>query len=333
MVSVWLFFDESGDFRFPEAGDFDFYVQAALICPDSRLASLEEFVEQCCAVLGAEELHGTELRSEQLFEVCDFLAGQDVHVLAFGTDTEIMSDRAILEHRLDQAARISENLEDYRRRGGDSEEIEEWMNALIGRAGFPGRISNSEYIQADFLITLIHAALKKSILAHYEERWRDDLVDFHFILDGKLPNKLAAGEKYLDKVLMPAISYDERFALGEPDWWPNEPVHPFHAKFSTENGLDAWLLLEHGLVFGDSRDHGGLQLIDVVAHVTRRAVLEPGNEAILGAYDLIRPKMRTEEGRALRIIGYSGANHDVGMDRYRQVYYGQPTEKPTHMQR
>jgi hypothetical protein len=34
LLAVHYYFDESGDFAFPE-GRYDVYVQAALICPDS----------------------------------------------------------------------------------------------------------------------------------------------------------------------------------------------------------------------------------------------------------------------------------------------------------
>jgi hypothetical protein len=45
--AVHFFFDESGDFAFPN-DRFDAYTQAAVICPDSRLADLDSFVSERC---------------------------------------------------------------------------------------------------------------------------------------------------------------------------------------------------------------------------------------------------------------------------------------------
>ena len=42
---MYFYFDESGDYAFPE-DRFDCYVQAALICPDSVLPSISRFVEE-----------------------------------------------------------------------------------------------------------------------------------------------------------------------------------------------------------------------------------------------------------------------------------------------
>jgi hypothetical protein len=63
-----FFFDESGDYAFPE-DRFDCYVQAALICPDSVLPDLENFVDDRKASWEADELHAAELDIEQLIEV------------------------------------------------------------------------------------------------------------------------------------------------------------------------------------------------------------------------------------------------------------------------
>jgi hypothetical protein len=58
---------------------------------------------------------------------------------------------------------------------------------------------------ADLFGQLIHAALFKSIVRFLEDGWRHDLSEFLFVLDGKLPGKLAAGEKQLDTLLLPRL--------------------------------------------------------------------------------------------------------------------------------
>jgi hypothetical protein len=55
-----LFFDESGDFAFPD-DRFDVYVQAVLICPDSLIGMIERYIEKKKADRGLDELHAIEL--------------------------------------------------------------------------------------------------------------------------------------------------------------------------------------------------------------------------------------------------------------------------------
>ena len=44
------------------------------------------------------------------------------------------------------------------------------------------------------LIGLILEAFKKSLIIFHEDQWRESFRDFHFVLDAKLPGKMAAGE-------------------------------------------------------------------------------------------------------------------------------------------
>jgi hypothetical protein len=311
-----FFFDESGDFSF-QRKDFDAYVQAALICPDQSYAALEGWVAALAAELEVDELHATELGDEERLKVCTFLGDQPIELVAQATDTSVLDNQAILDHRLAQAARLRENLDRFLRDGGQSAEIVEWMKASLARAGLPQRISNSEYVQADFLIRLIHRALQRALVSYMEDGWRDDFRDFFFVLDGKLPGKLAPGEKFLERMVMPAISHDERFALVVVTTWSEDPIHPFIEKYSIEEGIDARIIFEHGLEFANSRAHAGLQLVDAVAHTVRRTVLEPNNAVAQQAFDALRPKLLSG-GEALSLVTYAQARIPAA-DRYRPL--------------
>jgi hypothetical protein len=248
------------------------------------------------------------LPDERLVEICRFLDGGPLSVLAQVSDTRAMTDAQITEHREWQAALLEQNREQYKQARGKWEGADAWYAQHIKRAALASRVNNSEYVQADLFVNLIHAALFKSIVRFLDEGWRDDLVDFHFILDGKLPGKLAAGEKELNVLLMPRLgSNDYEFVV--PTTWHVEPVHPFMAKFSEGDGkLSLNRIFEHGLRFESSYDHAGLQLVDVVAYVVRKAILEPDNRPIYAAYSLIRENLRTErDGQALRLVRYTTA--------------------------
>jgi hypothetical protein len=80
-------------------------------------------------------------------------------------------------------------------------------------------------------------------------------------------------------------------------------------------------IFEHGLHFEPSHEHAGLQLVDVVAYVTRRVILEPENDVIHRAYAHLRDNLRTErDGQALRLVsGGGGREQEIDDYRYRLV--------------
>jgi hypothetical protein len=314
-----LFFDESGDFGFPAEG-FDAYVQAALICPEQHEAEIDGYVTSAKEHLGVEELHAATIDDARLIDICRFIGASPVSLVAQATDTRAMNDAQITEHRLAQAAQLKENLEQWKRAGGSSKRIEDWYWQHINRAGLPQRVSNSEYVQADLLVGLIHAAVFKAIVRNLDDRYRDDLADFHFVLDGKLAGKLAAGEKVLNALLLPRLGSNP-YEFVVPSEWFDEPKHPFVAKFGEDDHkISLNRVFEHGLRFESSHDHAGLQLVDVVAYVARRAILEPDNAVIHRAYGEIRESLRTERnGQALKLVRYTSGQDNVDEMRYRRV--------------
>lgn len=313
------YFDESGDFAFP-ADRFDVYVQAGLICPDSYVEKLEHYVANKKRELGVSELHATELPDEQLIEICSYIGKGPLSLVGQVTDTTAMTDEQISEHRRAQAAQLEMNLEQYKEAEGKWEGAEAWYRRHIKRAELASRVNNSEYVQADLFVRLIHASLFKSIVRYTDDAWRDDLIDFHFILDAKLPGKLAAGEKDLNVLLLPRLGSND-FELVVPIEWHHEPVHPFAAKFSTgEKKLSLNRIFAHGLRFESSVAHAGLQLVDTVAYVIRKAILEPDNDEIHRAYAEIRETLRTErDGQALRLVRYTTGQDNIDEARYRLV--------------
>lgn len=315
-----LYFDESGDFAFP-TDRYDVYVQAGLIVPDSFVGKVEHYVANKKSELAVKELHAAELPDEELVAICEWLNSGPLSLVGQATDTAVMTAAQLRNYRQEQAARLAENLEQYKAAGGRWTGAEAWYTRHIKRAELSSRVSDSEYIQAHMLVGLIHAVLFKSIVRYIDDSWRDDLVDFHFILDGKLPDKLAAGEKDLDVLLVPLLG-SNNYELVVPNTWGDEPVHPFTAKFfEPSENVSLNRIFEHGLRFEPSHEDAGLQLVDVVAYVTRRAILEPDNDVIHRAYAHLRDNLRTErDGQALRLVsGGGGREQEIDDYRYRLV--------------
>jgi hypothetical protein len=194
-----IFFDESGDYAFRERR-FDCYVQAAVICPHSQLGRVHAYVEAEKHELGVAELHATDIQSRKLLDVAHFIGASRCRLLAHVTDSVLVTKSRIAQFRLDQAATLKRNLDQYRAestkvRGAPVSEIEEWMLRQLKRAGLASQIADGEFVQAHYLVELISAALQKSLLAYAYESWMDDCAEFWFIFDAKWPRKMAAGEK------------------------------------------------------------------------------------------------------------------------------------------
>lgn len=124
------------------------------------------------------------------------------------------------------------------------------------------------------MIDLIREAFAKSLIVFHEDQWRESFHDFHFILDAKLPGKMAAGEKFLNDGLLPALGSMKGQSIDTVDTWRDEPVHPFEKKFSAtggrvwgedvEDAIDLSRVFEHGLQFRSSNGEAGLQLVELL---------------------------------------------------------------------
>jgi hypothetical protein len=326
-----FFFDESGDFAFPE-DRFDSYTQAAVICPETRLAGLDAFVAERCARWGISELHAASLSGGQRLRVCRYIAQSDLQLAAYATDTELVTRSSLATWRELQARTLRRNLGWYRSQGGDVPEIESWMHARAKSSQYATRISDTEFVQATLFVELIFAAFQKSLLFYFGDEWQDAFQSFRFVLDGKLPGKLGPGEKFLQHTLVPVLGSNARFQIALVDAWRDaEPPHPFIARFETAGGwsgssrrrvdddvINLTAIFEHGLEFVASSRNPGIQLADVVANAVRRAILDPDDWQAQLAYDLLRPKLRDLEGKALNIVRLDTGG-TVSGGRYRHL--------------
>ena len=142
-----------------------------------------------------------------------FIGRSPCHLVAHLTDTVLVDKETIAAYRLDQAASLRSNLDWYRQastkaRGAPVPEIEDWYMRHIKRAGLASQVSHGEFVQAQYLIELVIAAVQKALFVYFQNEWRDDFDDFFFILDAKLPSKMAAGEKYLSDSIVPALGFE-----------------------------------------------------------------------------------------------------------------------------
>jgi Protein of unknown function (DUF3800) len=320
-----VFFDESGDYGFVDEV-FDCYVQAALICPDSVLPSLESFVDDRRREWSVDELHASELLPDQLHEVAVFLAEMQVELTVQLTDTNLAPRASIEAHRLSQADAYARSLKGYR---GESTEVIQSLSRRIKQAGLSSQISDSEFVQATLLFDGLHQAIQRCLYAYSDDKWREAFAEFRFQFDGKAPGKRSAGEKYLADVLVEVMAGSSKYRLDRRAEWSDEPVHPFVARFSTGDGLiNLDVLFEHGLQFQPSHEHPGLQLADAVAYMVRQAALYPTDER-MAQYALLTRRLADRYGRCVMIARYPGeATRDPRLlQRYAHVAMGSPRDE------
>jgi hypothetical protein len=320
---VQIFFDESGDYGFP-VDRFDCYAQAALICPEQALASASDFVRGRCDVWGLEELHAHLLAPRQLLEVVEFLVTLPIELCAQVTDTTLTTRSVIQSWRLDQAAAYERSITKYRRGGGADAAVVTDLSARIKQAGLETQISVGEFVHATLLVDGTVQAIQRALYAFGADEWRPAFHEFRFVIDGKLPGKRSAGEKYLSSMIVPLIAGSPRNRFDRRPDWSDDPVHPWVARFSSDGRVNLDDLFERGLEFASSDQHAGLQLADAVAYVVRRAVVSPTAE-IMRSYRLLTRRLADRAGCCLVIARPpSGTRDHRALLRYQAVATAAP---------
>jgi hypothetical protein len=315
---VHIFFDESGDYAFP-ADRFDCYVQAAVICPESVLASAEAFVRDRCVAWDLEELHAHQLSAEQLHEVAYFLSDSPIELCAQLTDTVLTTPEVIQSCRLDQAAAYERSIDNYRRQGGSDSGVMANLQVQIKKAGLASQIPDGEFVQATLLVDGAVHAIQRALFVYGADEWRESFREFRFIIDGKLSGKKSAGEKYLSSMIVDLIAAPSRHRFDYRPGWREDPVHPWVNRFCSDGKIQLDPLFVHGLQFERSHDHAGLQLADAVAFIVRRAVMEQ-TEDIIRCYELLSRRLADRKGHCFVVARLpAGTRDQQPLLRYQQL--------------
>ena len=317
-----IFVDESGDFAFPSDGRHDAYVLAGVICPNSEYPEVEAFVRDRCHAWGLPELHAKSMRPAQITEVASFICDRSLTAIAHVTDTELMDRALITDFRMRQAARIAESRDRWRARGGDSETLAAEIDQLIAAAGLKDEVSNPEFVQQHQLPLLILGCVQVCLDRFFGPEWNSDFETFDFVIDAKLPDALSPGERYSREIYKPVLGSSKGFSLELPPDGKSQADHPFR-QFDHEDSehTDLGRLFVNGLPSGESHDHAGLQLADIVANTVRRAVLKGPKSSTWKAFNLLRATLLTREGttrRAWTIKPYwfTGGGREPDLGRY-----------------
>lgn len=122
--------------------------------------------------------------------------GDEHWVVGVGVGVEQVFDHDLVLPVIAEVVGVADSVADA------ADQLAEVDAALVGVAEFG--IGQSELlrpagehvlVQAYFLLELIAEAFQKSLIYFLDDTWRQDFHEFNFILDAKLPAKMAAGEK------------------------------------------------------------------------------------------------------------------------------------------
>jgi hypothetical protein len=293
---VHFFFDESGDFDLGGPASKPSVI-AAVVVPDSLLGCVSEWTERKQVVWAMPELQGTKMSSAQLGEVCEFFATTNLCGCAVLTDGRLVPPDEFRDYRIRQAARTASDYSRSEAAARGDATTAELSNRLIKAAGLASALNDPEFAEFAMLMPRqIFDALQASLLVYRDPSWRSDFEELHWVFDGKHAAdrrpKLSSGERRLSEMLMMIVGGDRRFVLRIPDEIGPDPTHPYFARHHREGeplevGVRA--LFRNGLRFESSAAFAGLQLADVVAHLLRRAAMEPANRTIQAAFNRLRP--------------------------------------------
>jgi len=280
-------FDESGTFTFPHDG-FDSSIVAAVACPDSVVAVLEQCVEPLRREANDVELHAWKMSDELLRRTCGLLGSVDICWRAVYTDTRLMPPAQQDDFRRRQVEKIEAGIAASMALGNDPVLAAQALQTL-NRIRYATRVGVAEYLE--FLVLfprLIGDILAASLLAYQDPCWAPDFAALRFFSDAKLEDKLSKGEKTLENALPPMLANNDAFTLPVPAHWGRE--HPFNDRHrdETTGTITVPAILGEGLRFVDSKESVIVQVADVVAHVARRAARDPGDEVAQRCYRLLR---------------------------------------------
>ncbi|MDA7857940.1 DUF3800 domain-containing protein [bacterium] len=329
-----IYIDESGDFNFKKTGQLKYSLVGSIIIPDSKERSIAGFFTDFKKKLSSEELDKKEIKGsllclENRFRVCKFLSDNpDFKVSIFVADTEITNDALIDKYRKLQYKQFKKNRKSHINMGGKAPSILKHYEKIMKLNKYKSRFSNSEYVEGMLINGTIRLSLQKSTICYFPNSYRNDLGDYHFILDKKLKNKLSPMEKYLSENIKGFLGFpssidkskvnlDGKLKMTTYEGWGND--HPFKEKYCRKNHISINKIFEHGLEFKDSKNHTGLTLIDIICNTIYKSLNNPKDYNIIKCFNLLKGNLlfsNSSDRDLIKITGPSREKNEVNLLRY-----------------
>jgi hypothetical protein len=287
--------DASGKFSTSEG--FEPSTLAGAVMPASACAEIGAWTVDALTRWGCgnrlRELHAKEMRWDARLQTCHMLAGRrDVRLAVVVTDQVLLGSRAaVAKHRQRQ-------LEKVRARHPATSDGRE-RRAVIEALQEDARFADHEYVLGVLTPLVAFGSLQQALCYFRGEEWREEMTTISVMADEEAPKTA----QYCATSLFPVIGGDPRFRPVIDPRWREEPVHPLLAKamHPDGDGLRPQHLLSE-IQWVSSHDHVAVQIADVAAWVVRRAVARPDEAVARECFELLRPLLEGEDGRAFELF-------------------------------
>jgi hypothetical protein len=276
-----IYIDESGIFSNPNNNSNVASCIAALVIPSSKKVKLFQAFRNLTSewVDSEGEVKGKNLNEEQISKVVSLLQGYDVVLEITATDLGLITQDEITDFKQRQADKTIEHVTPEH-----NPNIVVQLHQL--RDNFI-KMSNPLFIQAFTMFMLIPRTMRNAI-TYYARRTPQELKSFHWVVDAKDKN-INDYERTWSLVIFPIMysqslkepmsyveggdysHFEERFERSD-----EEEIERYEAEGKFEKGsigaLKLELILGQSFKFQDSKSNVGLQMADILATATRRAL-------------------------------------------------------------
>lgn len=304
-----IYIDETGIFANPNKNENLVSCVGALVIPEILHGNVIREFEKVLRnwPFDEDEIKGSQLNEDQINQLINKLIDFDIFFQVCAIDLGIRNEDQIINHKNTQADRLIEKI--------DSRYHSKLIEQLHDLRARLKELSNPLYVQLICLTEAVYDVIK-IVTLYYCQRIPTTLGNFSWTIDRK--NKTLTEYENLWKylvlpiiqtksitdpvVMFPKGNYDSFSKYENPENTPPEYLKPY-LKEPTERfySIDANKLIMEDLKFSDSKDHRGLQLVDILVTNVRRAF--QGNLKIKGWCNIGKLMVQAKRGsNSIRMI-------------------------------
>jgi len=270
-----FFFDESGDFSLPNAGEHKCAVVCGLTIPETIGESLRKDFEVFVDCLSEAEKTNGEPKGRLLTDrnrrrFCEMLSSyRGVLVAPTTLDLSVSSREKATNICDEMKTKLFESAKKC---------VYDTMRFQIKELGRQwGNLSINEGLRLIALTSCFWEAIEHSVIFHSGREYYECWDRLHFVVDAVKVQRLSRDEQVFRwMVLMWLTAWTKRRPLILIDEIHRDE-HPFVRKYETQEGFDLGKMLKGNIEHSISSTCWGLQMADVCANIVYQAVHDLNN--------------------------------------------------------
>lgn len=310
-----FFFDESGQFRPPEANNrHSASVVTAVVVPDDQMRALQDSFEAFETSRSPQETENGELKGSLLtdssrMDFCDLL-NRNPSVMVIPTTLEMSGLPSTFTHRF--SAEMSQRLVE-----ASAMMVHEKARNEVGLLSRQFKnLSPQQGLRLFALTNCLRVALYHAVLVYSGPAYSGSWEEVSFRVDRNQTGRGSREQKVASFILFSWLQ-----AMSKK--WPLDliegvhvPGHPFVDKYGMGNAIDLVKLIKNNLYWDDSRTNWGIRAADVAANIVYQAVQQLDDRqgrASLFARLMMSSPLDPRKGPGLTTMTSEGATDAVAM--------------------